>query len=252
METWAGMPADVLLAVLSVYLLAGMVKGAMGFGLPIVSVSILPFVVPVGTALGLNALVLIATNLQQIRQGGACRDGFVAAWPVMAGMLVGVPVGAALAADLAPDTLILVLGIFILIFVALSVVNPAFRVAPAWRRKVGVTAGAVSGVVGALTSAPASIFVMFMVSLRLARPVYMTALGTIMGLFGTAAALSYAVTGVLTAQHVLPALASIPPAVLGMWLGDRWASRLGALAFRRAVLVLLAVLAVLMIRRSLS
>lgn len=246
-----GLAPQIMLAVLAIYLAAGMVKGAMGFGLPIVAVTLLPFVVPVNTALALNAIVLVITNLQQIRQGGEYRKGVVAAWPLAAGMLVGVPIGAVLAADLDQDTLILTLGCFVLVFVAMSAASPALSVPTRWHRRAGLGTGVVSGIVGALTSAPGSIFVMFMVSLRLDRPVFITALGMVMAMFGTAAAVSYAITGTLGPQHLVPGLAAAPPAILGMWLGNRWASRLGAQAFRNAILLLLAFLAIMMIRRSL-
>lgn len=246
------MAPEVLLAVLAIYLLAGMVKGAMGFGLPIVSVSLLPFVVPVATALALNAIVLVLTNIQQIRQGGAYRAGFGAAWPVMAGMLCGVPVGAVLAADLSPDSLMLVLGLFILLFVGLSIARPELEVPPHRRVPISLGSGIASGIVGALTSSPAAIFVMVMVALKLDRSVFVTALGFIMALFGAAAAVAYAVTGTLGVHHFVPGLAAVPPAMLGMWLGNRWASQLGSGTFRKAVLGLLAILAIVMIRRSMT
>ena len=240
-----------LALILGVYLLAGLVKGAMGFGLPVVSVALLPFFLPVETALALNAVVIVLTNLQQIRQGGEYRVGFAAAWPMMLGMSLMVPVGAVFAAGMDTTTLMTILGSFVLIFVVSSFVNPELRTPRGWERRVGFAMGLASGVVGGLTSAPGPIFVMYVVSLHLARPVYITALGFIMALFGTVAALSYAWTGLLRSEHVAPALLSVPLAMLGMWLGDRWARRLPVATFRKAVLALLGALAILMIRRAL-
>jgi uncharacterized membrane protein YfcA len=245
-------PLDVLVGIMGVYVLAGLVKGATGFGLPVVAVALLPFFVPVETALALNAVVIVATNIQQIRQGGQYAEGFSAAWPMILGMALMVPVGAAFAAGLSTQALLLVLGILILVFVISSFLNPALRTPPAWARHVGFGMGLVSGVVGGLTSAPGPIFVGYMVSLHLNRPTFMTALGFIMCLFGLVAALSYAWVGMLRAEHLAPALLSVPLAVLGMWLGDRWARRLPIETFRKTVLVLLGILAVLMMRRAMG
>ena len=82
--------AETLLAILAIYCGAGVIKGAVGFGLPVTAAALLPFVVPVELALGLNAIVIIYTNLLQIRLGRAYRAGLSAAWPVMAGMVVAV------------------------------------------------------------------------------------------------------------------------------------------------------------------
>jgi len=169
---------------------------------------------------------------------------------MMLGMALMVPLGAQFAAGMETAALMSLLGAFILIFVVSSFVNPSLRTPAGWERRIGFGMGLLSGVVGGLTSAPGPIFVMYVVSLHLARPVYITALGFIMALFGTVVALSYAWAGVLRAEHLVPGLASVPLAVAGMWLGDRWARRLPVQSFRRAVLALLGVLAVLMIRRA--
>lgn len=80
----------------------------------------------------------------------------------------------------------------------------------------------------------------------------MTALGIIMFAFGAFAALSYAVAGLLKTHHLLPGLAGIPAAIAGMALGDHLARSLSLGAFRRVVMIVLAVLAVLMIRKGLT
>ena len=240
-----------LLPILGVFFLAGLVKGAVGFGLPVVAVALLPFFVPVETALAINALVIVVTNLQQIRQGGAYREGLSAAWALILGMALMVPVGALFASDLEPDTLLLIVGAFILMFVVSNFIHPSLRTPEGWQNRTGFLTGLVSGVVGGLTSAPGPIFVAYVVSLHLPRPVFMTGLGFIMASFGTFAALSYAAVGVLRVEHLLPGAAAIPLAMLGMWAGDAWARRLAGDTFRKAILILLGLLGLMLIRRSL-
>lgn len=242
---------DVLAGIMAVYLLAGVVKGATGFGLPVVAVALVPFFVPVDMALALNSVVIVLTNIQQIRQGGQYAQGFSAAWPVILGMTLMVPVAANFVAGMSKGTLMMTLGCFILLFVVSSFVNPSLRTPRGWERPVGFGMGLVSGIVGGLTSAPGPIFVAYVVSLHLSRPVFITALGFIMCLFGLVAALSFAGVGMLRPEHIGPALLSVPLAILGMWLGDRWARRLPVETFRKAVLALLGVLAILIIRRAL-
>ncbi|MEM9060588.1 MAG: sulfite exporter TauE/SafE family protein [Pseudomonadota bacterium] len=246
------MSVETLSPVLLTYFLAGLVKGAMGFGLPIVAIALLPLFVPVDTALALNAIVVIATNVNQIVQGGRYREGALVAWPLVLGMLIAIPPTAILAAGLSADTLLLIVGVAVLIFIAISLLNPALEVPQAWRRSAGVGFGLIGGVVGALTSAPAAALAPYMIALHLPRPVYITALGFLLTGFGVIVGVSYASVDILDASHVLPALVSVPIAIVGMWIGDRWARRLANETFRRAVLALLAVLAVMLIRRSLG
>ena len=239
-------------AILAIYLIAGFVKGALGFGLPVVAVTVLPFLIPVETALALNALVIMTTNLQQIFQAGATRDGLVAGWPMMLGMALMVPVGALFTVGISTAALMTILGSFVLLFVISSFFNPALRVPRGWERRIGFGMGLASGFVGALTSSPGPIFVMYVVSLHLPRPVYMAALGSIMTLFGLVVTASYISVGVLRWEHMATGVLATVPAFLGMWLGNAAGKKLGVEAFRRIVLVLLGILAALMIRRALT
>ncbi|MEO0994650.1 MAG: sulfite exporter TauE/SafE family protein [Pseudomonadota bacterium] len=245
-------PAETVAAVLGVYLLAGIVKGAMGFGLPIVSVALLPFVVPVTQALTLNAIVLLATNIAQVWRAGDRRGGLAAAWPLMLGMALTVLPAAWAAAAIPREALLLVLGVFVMAFVGWSLAAPEIRIAPRAVRPVGVTTGMTAGVVGAVTSAPGAVFVAYVVALGLSRPAHMAALGYIMGLFGLMLTGSYAAVGLMRWEDVPLGLLSVPAAIAGMALGDGWAKGLGDTRFRRAVLALLAVLGLLLIRRALS
>ncbi|MEM0990645.1 MAG: sulfite exporter TauE/SafE family protein [Pseudomonadota bacterium] len=241
-----------LAAIAGVYLLAGLVKGATGFGLPVVSVTLLPFFVPIDMALALNAIVITATNLQQIRQAGEVRAGLGAAWPMMLGMAIMVPIGAQFTVGISATSLMIILGTFVLLFVISSFLNPSLKIPSNWHQRTGFGMGLLSGVVGAITSAPGPIFVSYVHALHLPRPIYMAALGFIMLLFGFVLALSFIFVGLLRWEHVLPGLLGIPPAIFGMWLGNGWGKRLPVETFRKVVLALLGVLAVMIIRRAIG
>lgn len=245
-------PPGLLALILAIYLAAGVVKGALGFGLPTVSITILPFLIPVQDALALNALVIIATNAQQIVQAGAARQGLAAGWPMMLGMALTVPLGAIFAAGITTSALMAVLGFFVLLFVVTSFMRPTFRIPPGRARPVGFGMGLLAGFVGALTTSPGSIFVMYAVSLHLPRPIYMAALGVIMTPFGLILIGSYIWVGVLDWAHVPAGLLATVMGVGGVWLGNALGKRVEVATFRRIILGVLGVLAVMMIRRALG
>jgi len=244
-------PASVA-AVLAVYLVAGAIKGALGFGLPVVAIAALPFVVPVETALALNAMVILVSNVQQVRAAARLREGLAAAWPMIAGTALMVPVGAAFAAGLDAASLTAALGVLILGFVVFSLAQPQMVIPPRHAVPVGLGMGLASGVVGGLTTAPGPIFVAYVAARGLPRPVYMAALGLIMGSFGAMVSAAFAWAGVLRAEHVALGLVSVVPVLLGMMAGDSLAARLGGRTFRRAVLGMLGVLAALMVERGIG
>lgn len=241
-----------LALILTIYLVAGFVKGAIGFGLPTVSITILPFLIPVEEALALNAIVIMITNAQQILQAGAARQGLAAGWPMMIGMAIMVPFGAVFAAGISAQLLMTILGSLVLLFVIMSFVSPKLRVPPGRERPVGFGMGLLSGFIGALTSSPGAIFVMYAVSLHLPRPVYMATLGCIMTLFGFVLTGSYIWVGVLGWEHVPGGLLATIPGVVGGYLGNALGKRMEIEKFRRIVLVVLGILAAMMIERALG
>lgn len=237
--------------VLAIYLVAGLVKGALGFGLPLVAVTLLPFVLPVETALALNAVVIVVTNAHQVMQAGQIRPGLRVALPLCLGAVLTIPLGAIFVAGISARDLMAVLGTLVLMFVLLSFARPTLRTPERWWRPVGFGVGLISGIVGALTSSPGSVFVTYVVSLHLERQIYMATLGLIMSLFGAMLAASYASVGLLQWQHIgLGAVATVP-GILGMIAGNAWARRLPLRRFRQVVLAILGLLAVVMIRRAL-
>lgn len=243
---------EIFALILAVYLLGGVIKGALGFGLPTVAITVLPFLVPAQEALALNALVILATNAQQIAQAGALRPGFAAAWPMMIGMAITVPLGAFFAAIISAKTLMAILGVFVLAFVVISYLRPTLRIPPGRARPIGFGMGLVAGFVGALTTSPGSIFVTYAVSLHLPRPVYMAALGCIMMPFGIVLVGSYVWVGILDWERLPGSLLVIVPGVLGVWLGNMLGRHIEVETFRRIVLALLALLAAMMVRRALG
>ncbi|MEO1776964.1 MAG: sulfite exporter TauE/SafE family protein [Pseudomonadota bacterium] len=242
-----------------VFLAGGIIKGAFGFGLPLVTIAILPFLVPVEMALALNAVVLLVVNAVQAwqyRAGGAVG---ALALPVMAGMVTAIPIVTTLAIGLPPPVVLGVLGAFVICFSLLELrprakamatgAGDGAQVLPLWR---GLGVGLIGGGVAALTSAPGPIFVMHLAALRLPRPRFMSVLGVLMCTAGLFLASSLAVAGVLTASRGVMALTLLPTAFLGFWIGGRLAQRFSVEGFRRAVLVVLLVLGATMIHRALS
>lgn len=243
---------NTLIPVILIYLLAGLVKGAMGFGLPLVAIALLPLVIPVEVALSLNAIVIVITNLQQIVQGGRYREGIAAGWPIILGMAIAIPPVALVAAGLSAQTLLLIVGIAVLGFIAASLLNPALSIPQGWQQRAGFLFGLLGGCLGALTSAPAAIVAPYVLALHLPRPVYMTMLGMVLSSFGLFLGLAFAWVSIFKLSYFGPGLISVPIAILGMWIGDRWARKLASQTFRRAVLALLAVIAIVLIRRGLG
>lgn len=232
----AGLDPATLAGVLAVFLLGGIVKGGLGFGLPLVTIALLPFLVAVDLALAINVLVQPVVNVGQLTGSGRAGEAIRRFWPMLPALALGTALGALFVRGVEPDTLMLLLGLFIMAFAVLDATGAGLPVPPRRERAAGLGTGLAAGVVGALTTANGPVFVMYLVSLRLDRRLFRATLGLLFIVSPVLIAGSFAGIGLLDAPRAALALLCIPPALLGMWAGARLAGRLDARGFRRAVL----------------
>ncbi len=82
------MPDSLLIMIASAFLLAGFVKGAIGLGLPTVSMGLLAVTMPPGQAIAIVIVPAIVTNIWQTFGGPYLRDIMRRLWPLMAGTAI--------------------------------------------------------------------------------------------------------------------------------------------------------------------
>lgn len=234
-----GVDGAVALACFAIFLWGGFVKGGLGFGLPLATISVLPLVIPVDMALALNVVVQPITNLGQLWSTGQARAAARRFWILLPPLAAGVALGTAFLTSLDPDRLTLLLGLFIIAFTLLSLGGITLPIRPERERAAGIATGFLAGVVGALTAANGAVFVMYLVALRLGRDLFRATLGLLFLVSGGLLAGSFWSVGLLDGPRAAFALLCVAPCLLGMWAGNLAASRLPAETFRRAILLAL-------------
>ncbi len=231
-----------------IYLAGGVVKGSLGFGLPLVTISISPFFIPVELALAFNSVVLLATNAVQVWRAGETREAFAFSLPILAGVAVTTLPGVWIATQLPANVLLGALGCLVLTFSILSFFSVAIRLPSGGLGAAAI--GGVAGVVGAFSSAPGPVFVMYLMTLGLPRRRFMAVIGILMGLVGTFLTAGFVIAGVLDLERLALGALLFLPGTLGFVLGDRLFRRFPEKVFRRGVLIVLVILALAMIRRA--
>lgn len=223
-------------ALLGAFWLAGVLKGAIGFGVPIVVISILTLVLPVREAVALTVIPAFAGNLAMMREGGRVGEILARFWPLLLAKAAGVAVGAVILASVPTDAILLVLGV-VIITVSLSGERlPRVRLRPRQEKAAGAVIGGIAGLLAGTTTIFGPPIIIYMTALRLDRATYVAAIGTLwsvtnvimLAAFGATALLSWplVIAGVLMA----PVLLAGYPA--GRWIRRRVDDRL----FRRLVM----------------
>lgn len=242
METLAAIALTQLALVAAVFWLGGLVKGAVGFGLPLTTMAIMPYFLPVETALVVNALVIPFANIGQFVQQRVMLDTLRRFRWLLAGLCLGVPAGALFVSLVDEAVLLAALGVFVLGFSLLSMASPRLRLSGRGEPGLGAGVGLLAGVIGALSTANGPLLVLYLVARGIERRLFISALGLFFLLTGTLLSGSFMALGMVDAGRLMLAAAALAGTFAGMMLGNRLAGRLPAAQFRLAILVVLCLL----------
>ena len=161
-----GLNFKTVLAVCGIFFAAGFVKGVLGFGLPLFTMSFLPFFVPVEVAIVLSALVQPITNIGQLISSGGVRNAVVVSVPVLLALLPGVAIGAWFLTSIDSQTLLFILGVAVIAFSVFNLSGYKIHIQQSWKFPSGIIAGGLAGLIGALTSINGPIYIMYLAGYR--------------------------------------------------------------------------------------
>lgn len=224
------------------FLLAGIVKGIAGMGLPTLAMGLLGTVMPPVAAASLLIVPSFITNVWQLFSGPSFASILRRLWLMMAGIMAGTMAGARLLASDNVKWTTAGLGAALIAYATYSLLARQPMVpakAERWSSPVvGFLTGLVTGGTGVFV-VPA---VPYIQALGLSRDDLIQALGLSFTVSTIALAVGLASHGAFDAGHLAMSSLAVLPALLGMWLGQVLRQRISPATFRRwflAVLILL-------------
>ena len=235
----------------AVALFAGVVKGVVGFALPMIMISLLGSFLPPDLALAGLILPTLATNgMQALRQGPAAAVASVVQFRVFmitAGIML--VLSAQLFVLLPVWVLFLAIGVPVTAFCLMQLGGVRFNLA----RQVGwieALVGAVAGFIGGLSGVWGPPLVAYLTALNTEKRAQMRAQGAAFGLGSVLLLFAHAGSGVVRTETLVFSALLTLPAILGMWLGSQVQDRIDQETFRRATLVVLLVAGLNLVRRA--
>ncbi len=244
-------PAGLMLAC-AVALVAGVVKGAVGFGMPMLLVSGLGMMLPPDLALAGLILPTLATNgWQSMRQGIGAAWGSVRRFRVFLGVGLGfLLISAQLVRVIPVPVLLVLIGAPVSGFALMQLFGLRFHLERQSPR-VEVVAGAVAGFVGGLSGVWGPPTVAYLTALNTPKTEQVRVQGVIYGLGAVALMGAHLGSGVLRAETLPFSAVLVVPAVAGMWFGLVIHDRIDQTTFRRATLLVLTLAGLNLLRRGL-
>lgn len=244
-------PITLMLAV-GVTVFAGLVKGAVGFAMPMIMISGLASFLPAEQALAALIVPTLLTNsAQALRQGWraaarSARDW----WRLIATVCVFIVVSAQLFTSIPQPVLLAGLGVPVLVYAVTQLMGYQLRFDVENRGRAEVLAGAVGGFYGGLSGIWGPPTIALLVSAGVEKRENVRVQGVVYVIGAVILLLAHLKSGVVNAQSLPLSLGLTIPAMAGLWLGFRVHDRLDAARFRTWTLVVLALTGLNLVRRA--
>jgi uncharacterized membrane protein YfcA len=235
----------------AVVLGAAFVKGAIGFGFPALGTPLLSLVVDVKTAVVVLILPNIVMDGIQFARRGAPLSGARRLVLLLAGGALGTVLGTRALALLSPRAATVILGVFVLCFVALNASGLAPRVPAHWERWLSAPAGFVAGVIGGVTNSPATAVVLYFQAIGLPKQDFVSSVAFTFFFYKLVQLGAVTWYGLLPLPLLWVSLALTAVGLAGFAVGLRVQDRLDQRSFNRAVLGFLALLGAWLLVRTL-
>jgi uncharacterized membrane protein YfcA len=233
-------------------LLASFVKGVIGFGFPTLSTPLLALFVDLRTAIVVLILPnLVMDGIQAARRAGLLLTLRRHAALYLAGV-AGTFLGTRILVWVSSERLLLMLGVFVLVFVALNLSAWRLRVAPRLERYLSPPIGFAAGVVGGVTNVPGTPLVLYFYALGMDKGEFVRSISFSFFIYKAAQLASVVYFGLMT-WPLLGVSAVATLAGLGAFgLGLRTQDRVDQVLFNRLVLGFLALVGLWLVLRGLS
>ena len=227
------------LFVLTAVFLGCFVKGALGFGLPLIATPIMMFVLPLPEIVAILVLPIAIANLYQIWLNRAHWRILQKFWLLIAASTLIMLIGAPIMVFLDGNFLGILIGLMIFLHALLSGLPLSLMQAPSLNpgtvQKMIVPAGVVSGLLGSLTSMYSFPSLQLMLMMRVPKDDLNLLLGAFLSLGYIALWIGILKTGFPVGNNLTLSALMMIPAVAGQQVGHMARRNISEAAFRHFV-----------------
>lgn len=245
-------PPSLLALAALITVCAGVVKGATGFGQPLIMVAGMGMFLDPRLAIAGLVLPTVASNLLQVVRSGltASLAAFKDFRLYILLVCIMILVTSQFVSVIPARVMLGVLGVPVLALSLIQLVGLRLTVPPHRRPLATVVIGLISGAMGGFAGTWGPTTVLYLLAMETPKLRQVAVQGVIYGAGSIMLLSGHLSSGVLNARTVWFSLALVLPSFLGMWIGFRIQDRIDQETFRKATLVVLLVAGANLIRRA--
>lgn len=247
-----GLPMASFVAAMLVTLIAGFVKGAVGFAMPLVMISAFSAFLPPQYALAGLILPTLTTNIHQALRGGV-QPALHSAWDFrrfIIGTVLFMAISAQFAESIPPLVFLLMLGVPITIFAGLQLAGLPLALRLEHRTRAEWVLGAIAGLYGGVSGIWGPPLLIYLLSVGTQKAENVRVQGVIFLVGASALFVAHLQTGLLHGDTLAFSAALVAPAFAGMLVGFRLQDNLDQDRFRWWTQVLLVLTGLNLIRQA--
>ncbi len=229
--------ASIIAAVVCSLTVAGLLKGMIGVGMPVVALPLLSLFVDVKSAAMLLSMPLIFSNLPQALEGGKTGRCLVQLMPVILGMIPGLFLGVRILLALDANVAKIVAGLVLMGVGGVTLLAPKLELQSRLVLPTGIAFGFFGGILGGIAAMSGPLVFIFL----LAKGLRGQAFTKEASLYLVVSAGLLAI--LLTASHrfswldVSASAAAMLPVALGMYVGQNLRDKISPETFKTLVLI---------------
>lgn len=230
--------------ILIIFILAGMVKGVTGMGLPTVAISLMSLLMPIPLAIALLIIPSFVTNVWQMLTGKGLKAIWHRFWLMLCCIFICTLISASFLMSINPVWSGMFLGITLIIYAIYALFSPTFIINQKLEAKLSPIMGCTTGIVAGSTGVAVMPSAPYLQALNLNKDDLVQALGLSFTISTVALALALMWQNALQLEQLTLSTLAILPALLGMWIGQKIRTKISPQRFKQCFLIFLVILGI--------
>lgn len=236
------MNADFYPLIFIIFIVAGMVKGITGMGLPTVAISLLSLIMPIPLAIALLLIPSFVTNIWQMLAGTTLKTIIQRFWLMLLCVFICTLASASYLISVNSQWSSLFLGSTLIVYAGYALYAPSLHISQTLESKLSPIMGCITGLVTGATGVAVMPSAPYLQALNLNKEDLVQALGLCFTVSTLALALALTWQNAFQMHQFTLSTLAIIPALLGMWLGQKIRVNISPQRFKQCFLIFLVVL----------
>ena len=230
-------PASIIAAVLCSLIVAGLLKGIIGVGMPVVALPLLSLFIDVKSAAMLLSMPLILSNLPQALEGGKTGRCLVQLMPVIVGLIPGLFLGVRALLALDANVAQIIAGLVLMGVGGVTLLAPKFQLQSGQVLPAGIAFGFFGGILGGIAAMAGPLVFIFLLAKGLRGQPFTKEASLYLVVSAGLLAILLTASRQFSWRDVSASTAATLPVVLGMYVGQHMRDKIAPETFKKLVLI---------------